>query len=133
VAFEVAIGEGCTEKIEVALVVKSSTKLSTGSGLEYAWRRVIDARGRTMAILDTEGIEHLLRQGRESYAGWLDTVVNHYRAMEAKREHAAGPEERRRAYRRYGARFEVDGEGTLTLKLDLALDEGVLNLTSTRS
>jgi len=37
--------------------------------------------------------------------------------------HAAGPEDRRRAYRRYGAPFEVDGEGELTLKLDLNLDE----------
>jgi hypothetical protein len=46
--------------------------------------------------------------------------------------HAAGPEDRRRAYRRYGARFEVDGEGELTLRLDLNLDGGVMNLTSTR-
>lgn len=36
--------------------------------------------------------------------------------------HAAGTEDRRRAYRRYGARFEVDGEGSLTLKLGLAFD-----------
>jgi len=41
--------------------------------------------------------------------------------------HAAGPEDRR-----YGARFEVDGEGDLTLRLDLNLDGGVMNLTSTR-
>ena len=34
----------------------------------------------------------------------------------------AGAEEIRRAYRRYGARFEVDGEGTLTLRLSLGLD-----------
>jgi hypothetical protein len=46
--------------------------------------------------------------------------------------HAAGPEDRRRAYRRYGARFEVDGEKELTLRLDLNLDGGVMNLTSTR-
>ena len=46
--------------------------------------------------------------------------------------HAAGPEDRRSAYRRYGARFEVDGEGDLTLRLDLNLDGGVMNLTSTR-
>ena len=46
--------------------------------------------------------------------------------------HAAGPEDRRRAYRRYGARFEVDGERELTLKLDLNLDGGVLSWTSTR-
>ena len=38
----------------------------------------------------------------------------------------------RRAYRRYGARFEVDGEGELTLKLDLNLDGGIMSLTSTR-
>jgi hypothetical protein len=43
-----------------------------------------------------------------------------------------GPEDRRRAYRRYGARFEVDGEGELTLRLDLNLDGGIMNLTSTR-
>jgi hypothetical protein len=42
------------------------------------------------------------------------------------------PEGIRRAYRRCGARFEVDGEGKLTLKLDLALDGGVLSLTSSR-
>jgi hypothetical protein len=46
--------------------------------------------------------------------------------------HAAGPEDRRRAYRLYGARFEVDGEKELTLRLDLNLDGGVMNLTSTR-
>jgi hypothetical protein len=34
----------------------------------------------------------------------------------------ASPEEIRRAYRRYGARFEVSGEGTLTLRLSLTLD-----------
>jgi hypothetical protein len=47
--------------------------------------------------------------------------------------HAAGPDDRRRAYRRYGARFEVDDEGELTLKLDLNLDGGIMSLTSTRS
>jgi hypothetical protein len=41
-----------------------------------------------MAILDTEGIEHLLRQGRESYTGLLDMVVRDYRALEARREEA---------------------------------------------
>lgn len=46
--------------------------------------------------------------------------------------HGAGPEDRRRAYRRYGARFEIDGEGELTLKLDLNLDGGIMSLTSTR-
>jgi Recombinase/Resolvase, N terminal domain/Recombinase zinc beta ribbon domain len=39
----------------------------------------------------------------------------------------AGPEEIRRAYRRYGARFEVDGEGTLTLRLSLGLDGEALH------
>ena len=47
--------------------------------------------------------------------------------------HAAGLEDRRRAYRRYGARFEVGGEEELTLKLDLNLDGGIMSLTSTRS
>jgi hypothetical protein len=46
--------------------------------------------------------------------------------------HAAGPDDRRRAHRRYGARFEVDGEGELALKLDLKLDGGIMSLTSTR-
>jgi hypothetical protein len=41
--------------------------------------------------------------------------------------HAAGPEDIRRAYRRYGARFEVDGEGTLTLQLSLSLDGRALH------
>jgi hypothetical protein len=36
-------------------------------------------------------------------------------------------------YRRYGARFEVDSGGELTLRLDLALDGGVLSLTSSRT
>lgn len=40
---------------------------------------------------------------------------------------AAPQEEIRRAYRRYGARFEVDGEGTLTLRLSLGLDGGALH------
>jgi hypothetical protein len=41
--------------------------------------------------------------------------------------HAASPEEIRCAYKRYGARFEVDGEGTLTLRLSLDLDGGALH------
>ena len=40
---------------------------------------------------------------------------------------AARPEEIRRTYRCYGARFEVDGEGTLTLQLSLGLDGGALH------
>jgi Recombinase zinc beta ribbon domain len=36
--------------------------------------------------------------------------------------HATSPEEVRRAYRKYGARFEVGAAGELMLKLDLALD-----------
>jgi hypothetical protein len=34
----------------------------------------------------------------------------------------ARPEEIRRAYRKYGARFEVDAAGMLTLRLSLGLD-----------
>ena len=41
--------------------------------------------------------------------------------------HAASPEDIRCAYRRYGARFEVDGEGTLTLRLSLGLDGKALH------
>jgi hypothetical protein len=41
---------------------------------------------------------------------------------------AASQEEIRRAYRRCGARFEVDGEGTLTLRLSLGLDGEALHL-----
>lgn len=37
--------------------------------------------------------------------------------------HATHPEDIRRAYRKYGARFEVDGQGTLTLRLSLGLGE----------
>ena len=40
---------------------------------------------------------------------------------------AARPEEIRRAYRRYGARFEVDSGGTLTLRLSLGLDGEALH------
>jgi site-specific DNA recombinase len=40
---------------------------------------------------------------------------------------AARPEEIRCAYRRYGARFEVDSEGILTLRLSLGLDGGALH------
>ena len=39
----------------------------------------------------------------------------------------ARPEEIRRAYRRYGVRFEVDRDGTLTLRLELALGGEVLH------
>ena len=35
--------------------------------------------------------------------------------------HATHPEDIRRTYRRYGARFEVDGQGTPTLRLNLGL------------
>jgi hypothetical protein len=41
---------------------------------------------------------------------------------------ATSPEGRRRAYRRYGARFEVDKEGTLTLQLSLGLDGEVWHM-----
>ncbi len=41
---------------------------------------------------------------------------------------AASPEGRRRAYRRYGARFEVDREGTLTLQLSLGVDGEALHI-----
>jgi hypothetical protein len=44
---------------------------------------------------------------------------------------AARPEEIRRAYRRYGARFEVDAAGELTLRLALALEEGSLQPANT--
>ena len=38
----------------------------------------------------------------------------------------ASPEQLRRAYKRFGARFEVDADGVLTLHLNLALDGGPL-------
>ena len=43
---------------------------------------------------------------------------------------AAKPEEIRQAYRKLGARFDVDAEGTLTLHMDLALGESSLHLAS---
>jgi hypothetical protein len=50
------------------------------------------------------------------------TVPSEYLVLGAR------PEEIRQAYRRYGARFEVDKEGTLTLKLDLALGAEALHI-----
>lgn len=41
-----------------------------------------------MAFLDVDGFEHLIEKGRESYEALLDTVVNDYRAMEARRQEA---------------------------------------------
>lgn len=42
--------------------------------------------------------------------------------------HLAASPEGRRAYRRYGARFEVDREGTLTLQLSLGVDGEALHI-----
>ena len=47
--------------------------------------------------------------------------------------HATYPEEIRRTYRRYGARFEVDAKGALTLRLELGLEGGGMHLTSSPS
>jgi hypothetical protein len=43
---------------------------------------------------------------------------------------SATPEEVRQAYRRFGARFELDGGGALTLRLELDLG-GALHVDST--
>lgn len=45
----------------------------------------------------------------------------------------ASQEEIRRAYVRFGARFEVDRDGELTLRLEIPLDGGALQLTTTSS
>jgi hypothetical protein len=37
--------------------------------------------------------------------------------------HASSPEQVRTAYRRYGVRFEVDAEGTLTMRMELPLSD----------
>ena len=44
--------------------------------------------------------------------------------------YAASREEIRRAYRKYGARFEVDKDGELTLRIELPLDGATLRVTS---
>ncbi len=44
----------------------------------------------------------------------------------------ASPGEAHRAYRRFGARFEIDAEGAVTMRLDVPLDGGTLHLTTTR-
>ena len=44
---------------------------------------------------------------------------------------SATPEEVRNAYRWFGARFEVDGGGALTLRLKLDLGDGALHSAST--
>jgi hypothetical protein len=74
---------------------------------------------------------------RESISSYTPVHAEWYEDPEAVTPwevltHAAGPEDRRRAYRRYGARYEVGGEGELTLKLDLNLDGAFMDLTSTR-
>jgi hypothetical protein len=89
------------------------------------------------AVEDEAAASRRIEAARESISSYSPVHAEWYEDPEAVMPgevltHAAGPEDRRRAYRRYGARFEVDGEGELTLKLDLNLDGGVMNLTSTR-
>ena len=89
------------------------------------------------AVEDEAAASRRIEAARESISSYSLVHAEWYLDPEAVMPgevltHAAGLEDRRRAYRRYGARFEVDGEGELTLKLDLNLDGGVMNLTSTR-
>jgi hypothetical protein len=46
---------------------------------------------------------------------------------------ASSPEEISRAYRRFGARFAVDSEGVLSLRLDLNLEEVEKSLQEERT
>jgi Recombinase/Recombinase zinc beta ribbon domain len=90
------------------------------------------------AVEDEAAASRRIEAARESISSYSPVHAEWYEDPDAVMPgevltHAAGPEDRRRAYRRYGARFEVDGEGELTLKLDLNLDGGVMNLTNTRS
>jgi len=89
------------------------------------------------AVEDEAAASRRIEAARESISSYSPVHAEWYEDPEAVMPgemltHAAGPEDKRRAYRRYGARFEVDGEGELTLRLDLNLDGGVMNLTSTR-
>lgn len=61
-------------------------------------------------------------------AEWFEApeVVQPYEYLSG----VASQEEIRRAYRRFGARFEVDGGGALTLRLNLSLDGGPLHFDS---
>jgi hypothetical protein len=89
------------------------------------------------AVEDEAAASRRIEAARESISSYSPVHAEWYEDPDAVMPgevltHAVGPEDRRRAYRRYGARFEVDGEGELTLRLDLNLDGGVMNLTSTR-
>jgi hypothetical protein len=89
------------------------------------------------AVEDESAASRRIEAARESISSYSPVHAEWYEDPDAVMPgevltHAAGPEDRRRAYRRYGARFEVDGEGELTLRLDLNLDGGNMNLTSTR-
>jgi hypothetical protein len=46
---------------------------------------------------------------------------------------ASSPEQVRAAYARFGARFTVDAEGKLTMRLELPMEGGSLHLTTTWS
>jgi hypothetical protein len=97
-----------------------------------------DVRAELRVVEDEAAAARRIEAARESLSSYNPVHAEWYEDPDAVSPdevltHAAGPEDRRRPYRRYGARFEVDGEGSLTLRLDLALDGGVLNLTSTRS
>jgi site-specific DNA recombinase len=85
------------------------------------------------AVEESASAAHRMRAARNSLAASYNPVhAEWYEDPDAVQPwevltHAAGPEDIRRAYRRYGARFEVDGEGTLTLRLSLDLDGGALH------
>ncbi len=79
-----------------------------------------------LRVLEDEA-SHRIEAARESLSRYSPVHAEWYEDPDAVMPcevltHVAGPEDRRRAYRRYGARFEVDGEGALTLKLDFNLD-----------
>ncbi len=71
-------------------------------------------------VEDEAAATRLIEAARESISSYSPVHAEWYEDPEAVTPwevltHAAGPEDRRRVYRRYGARFEIDGEGVLTL------------------
>ena len=104
-----------------------------------------EAARAELATVDEEVMaESRIEAARESLSGWSGYDPVHpvhpewYEDLDALHPSeylslgASSAEERRRTYRRYGARFEVDGEGRLTLRLDLDLPGGGMQLSVTQ-
>ena len=121
---------------------QEAEELMTLDELRERLAEIDEEKGRLTAQLraveDEAAAKRRIQAAREAISSYSPVHAEWYEDPEAIMPsevltHAAGPEARRRAYRRYGARFEVDDEGELTLKLDLNLDGGVMSLTSIRS